>query len=37
MNSGERIKAARNFRGMTLRELGIELHYPYKSADVRIL
>ena len=36
MNSGERIKAARKFRGMTLKELGLELHFPYKSADVRI-
>ena len=36
MNTGERIKAARNFRGMTMKEVGIEMHYPYKSADVRI-
>lgn len=36
MNSGDRIKAARNMRGMTLKELGVEMHYPYKSADVRI-
>lgn len=36
MNSGDRIKAARTMRGMTLKELGVEMHYPYKSADVRI-
>ena len=36
MNSGDRIKAARNLRGMTQKELGLEMHYPYKSADIRI-
>lgn len=36
MNSGERIKEVRNFRGMTMKELGVELHYPYKNADIRI-
>ena len=36
MNTGERIKTARNFRGMTMKELGEALDYPYKSADIRI-
>ena len=35
-SSGERIKEARNLRGMTQKELGLEMHYPYKSADIRI-
>lgn len=36
MNTSERIKKARNFRKMTQKELGLEMHYPYKSADIRI-
>ena len=36
MNFGERLQIARKARGMTQKELGLEMHYPYKSADVRI-
>lgn len=36
MNTGERIQNARREMGMTQLELGLEMHYPYKSAGVRI-
>lgn len=36
MNTSDRIKKVRNFRKMTMKELGVEMHYPYKGADVRI-
>jgi len=36
MNIGERLQTARKVRGMTQKELGLEMHYPYRSADVRI-
>lgn len=36
MDFGERLQTARKVRGMTQKELGLEMHYPYKSADVRI-
>ena len=36
MNTGERIQNARKIRGMTQLELGLEMHYAYKSAAVRI-
>jgi len=36
MNFGERLQTARKTRGMTQKELGLEMHYPYNSADVRI-
>lgn len=36
MNFGERLQTARKARGLTQKELGLEMHYPYKSADVRI-
>ena len=36
MNFGERLQTARKARGMTQKELGLEMHYPYNSADVRI-
>ena len=36
MNTGERIQNARKLRGMTQRELGLEMHYSYRTAAVRI-
>ena len=36
MNTGERIANARKVMGMTQRELGLEMHYRYNSAGVRI-
>lgn len=36
MTIGEKIKAARNHRGLTQKELGIKLGFEEKSADVRI-
>lgn len=33
---GERLQTARKAKGMTQKELGLEMHYPYKSADIRI-
>ena len=36
MNTGDKIRKARELRGMTMREIGLEMHYPYKSAAVRI-
>lgn len=36
MRCGDRLRRARTLRGMTLKELGLEMHYPYKSADNRI-
>ena len=36
MNTGERLQTARKVRGMTQREVGLEMHYPYFSSDVRI-
>lgn len=36
MNFGERLQTARKARGLTQKELGLEMHYPYRSADVRI-
>ena len=37
MNTGERIHNARIMRDKTLKELGIEMHYPIRSAAVRIV
>ena len=36
MSVGDRIKRARNFRGMTQKELGIAVGFDEKSADIRI-
>lgn len=36
MTIGEKIKNARNLRGLTQKELGMELGFDEKSADVRI-
>lgn len=36
MTIDEKIKAARNHRGMTQKELGLKLGFDEKSADVRI-
>lgn len=36
MTIGEKIKTARNHRGLTQRELGIKLGFDEKSADVRV-
>lgn len=36
MAVGDRIKRARNFRGMTQKELGMMVGFDEKSADVRI-
>ena len=36
MAVGDRIKRARNFRGMTQKELGIAIGFEEKSADIRI-
>lgn len=36
MTIGEKIKIARNHRGMTQKELGLKLGFDEKSADVRI-
>jgi transcriptional regulator with XRE-family HTH domain len=36
MNFGERLQTARKARGLTQKELGLEMNYPYRSADVRI-
>ena len=36
MTIGEKIKYARNLRGLTQKELGIKLGFDEKSADVRI-
>lgn len=36
MTIGEKIKIARNHRGLTQKELGIKLGFDEKSADVRI-
>lgn len=36
MAIGDRIKRARNFRGMTQKELGIAIGLDEKSADIRI-
>ncbi|MGN0604116.1 MAG: helix-turn-helix domain-containing protein, partial [Oscillospiraceae bacterium] len=36
MTIGEKIKNARNLRGLTQKELGIKLGFDEKSADVRI-
>lgn len=36
MTIGEKIKNARNLRGLTQKELGINLGFDEKSADVRI-
>ena len=36
MNTGERIQNARKVRGLTQMELGLEMHYNYRSASVRI-
>lgn len=36
MTIGEKIKIARNLRGLTQKELGIKLVFDEKSADVRI-
>lgn len=36
MNRGDKIRKARELRGMTMREIGLELHYPYRSSAVRI-
>lgn len=36
MTIGEKIKNARNLRGITQKELGIKLGFDEKSADVRI-
>jgi len=36
MKIGERIQKVRKIKGMTQRELGLEMGFPYMSADVRI-
>lgn len=36
MAIGDRIKRARNFRGMTQKELGMAVGLDEKSADIRI-
>lgn len=36
MTIGEKIKNARNLRGLTQKELGMKLGFDEKSADVRI-
>ena len=36
MKVGERIRRIRKFRGMTLKQLGIALGNPEKTADIRI-
>lgn len=36
MKIGERIQKIRKIKGMTQRELGLEMGFPYMSADVRI-
>jgi len=36
MRCGDRLRRARTLRGMSMKELGLEMHYPYKSADIRI-
>ena len=36
MRCGDRLRRARTLRGMTMKELGLEMHYPYKNADTRI-
>ena len=36
MNIGDRILYARKVRGLTQKEVGLEMHYPYRSADIRI-
>lgn len=36
MKIGERIRRIRKFRGMTLKQLGVALGNPEKTADVRI-
>lgn len=36
MTIGEKIKTARNLRGLTQKELGIKLGFDEKSADERI-
>lgn len=36
MNIGERILNARKVKGLTQKEVGLEMHYPYRSADIRI-
>lgn len=36
MNTGDRIQNARKVRGMTQRELGLEMHFNYRSSAVRI-
>ena len=36
MAVGERIKRARNLRGMTQKELGVAIGFEEKSADIRI-
>ena len=36
MAVGDRIKRARNFRGMTQKELGIAIGFEEKSADIRM-
>ena len=36
MAVGDRIKRVRNFRGMTMKELGMAVGFDEKSADVRI-
>lgn len=36
MRCGDRLRRARTLRGMTMKELGLEMHYPYKNADIRI-
>ena len=36
MNTGQRLQTARKLRGMTQKELGLELGYQYYGADTRI-
>jgi len=36
MSIGKRIQKTRRLRGITQKELGLEMGYPYFSADVRI-
>lgn len=36
MNIGKKIQRARKLRGMTLRMLGLELGFSYKTSEVRV-
>lgn len=36
MSFGQRLKRIRNFRGFTMKQLGMNLNIPERQADVRI-